>query len=289
MLLTNELVDAPAEFQIWYAPFESGNADLTVNGETGKLSYVLTDIPDFSGTANYTEETENGEITLENLDPGWYKITETAAPAGYSLAEPDSANTKYVVISGGMTVTKPDTQMTRAAGTVDWDQIAIDPSDNQGGFQVSFENDLLVPIHLQKTLTAAAGTDLTAGDVYGKISFRLWKAVPGSDGSTTYTEVTSHSVPSEDEGSYGFETVEGNICLNSEGTATIYVDNLRTGERYYVEEITDASIQSDWSITVPEGAITAEIDGAAHTLIPVSPAASAVPAAGNTTVIENVH
>lgn len=285
----NELVDAPAEFQIWYAPFESGNADLTVNGETGKLSYVLTDIPDFSGTANYTEETENGEITLENLDPGWYKITETAAPAGYSLAEPDSANTKYVVISGGMTVTKPDTQMTRAAGTVDWDQIAIDPSDNQGGFQVSFENDLLVPIHLQKTLTAAAGTDLTAGDVYGKISFRLWKAVPGSDGSTTYTEVTSHSVPSEDEGSYGFETVEGNICLNSEGTATIYVDNLRTGERYYVEEITDASIQSDWSITVPEGAITAEIDGAAHTLIPVSPAASAVPAAGNTTVIENVH
>ena len=34
----NELVDAPAEFQIWYAPFESGNADLTVNGETGKLS-----------------------------------------------------------------------------------------------------------------------------------------------------------------------------------------------------------------------------------------------------------
>ena len=79
-------------------------------------------------------------------------------------------NTKYVVISGGMTVTKPDTQMTRAAGTVDWDQIAIDPSDNQGGFQVSFENDPLVPIHLQKTLTAAAGTDLTAGDVYGKIS-----------------------------------------------------------------------------------------------------------------------
>lgn len=50
----------------------------------------------FIGTY-YTDE--NGEIKLDNLATGWYKITETKAPDGYELAK---EATQIVYLAGGM-------------------------------------------------------------------------------------------------------------------------------------------------------------------------------------------
>ena len=50
----------------------------------------------FLGTY-YTDE--NGEIKLDNLATGWYKITETKAPDGYELAK---EATQIVYLAGGM-------------------------------------------------------------------------------------------------------------------------------------------------------------------------------------------
>lgn len=40
----------------------------------------------------------DGTVTIKNLDPGWYKITETTAPAGYEVSE----TVHYVAVTGDM-------------------------------------------------------------------------------------------------------------------------------------------------------------------------------------------
>ena len=59
-----------AKFQVWYA--ENGSA-------VGNLQELGT----------FTTG-ENGQIQLEKLEPGWYRIQEVSAPSGYELARPDS-------------------------------------------------------------------------------------------------------------------------------------------------------------------------------------------------------
>lgn len=281
---TEELVQAPATFEIWYEPFGESNAVQTVD-QKGKLSYTLTALPDFDGAADYTRTTSGGTSTLNNLEPGWYKITEKVPPAGYSLAEPDSANTKYVVITGGIAVAKPENQAARAAETVNWDNIVIDPST----LTVDFANARLVPIHLQKTLTVADGSGVTASDIYKKISFRLWKQVTDNEGTVTYTVVDRHSIASKEKDDYGFKTQTGDIVLGDKGTATIYVDSPRSGEAYYVEEIVDPLIQSDWVMTEREDAVSVTINDENHLFIPVSVADSAEATEDNTTAVNNVY
>lgn len=68
-----------AEFQIYRA------SDNTASGELNFIGTYYTD--------------EFGEITLDNLVTGWYKITETKAPDGYELAK-EQAQTVY--LAGGM-------------------------------------------------------------------------------------------------------------------------------------------------------------------------------------------
>ena len=59
-----------AKFQVWYAE----------NGSTvGNLQELGT----------FTTG-EDGQIQLEKLEPGWYRIQEVSAPSGYELARPDS-------------------------------------------------------------------------------------------------------------------------------------------------------------------------------------------------------
>ncbi|MEY8355159.1 doubled motif LPXTG anchor domain-containing protein [Lachnospiraceae bacterium 54-53] len=41
----------------------------------------------------------DGTVTFENLDPGWYKITETTAPTGYEVSE----SVHYVAVTADMT------------------------------------------------------------------------------------------------------------------------------------------------------------------------------------------
>ena len=68
-----------AEFQIYRM------SDDTASGELNFLGTYYTD--------------ENGEITLNNLATGWYKVTETKAPDGYELAK---EATQTVYLAGGM-------------------------------------------------------------------------------------------------------------------------------------------------------------------------------------------
>ena len=56
--------------------------------QSGELNFIGT---------YYTDE--NGEIALNNLATGWYKITETKAPDGYELAK---EATQTVYLAGGM-------------------------------------------------------------------------------------------------------------------------------------------------------------------------------------------
>lgn len=70
---------ANAEFKIYRA------SDNTASGELNFLGTYYTD--------------ELGEIKLDNLATGWYKITETKAPDGYELAK-EAAQTVY--LAGGM-------------------------------------------------------------------------------------------------------------------------------------------------------------------------------------------
>ena len=68
-----------AEFRIYRM------SDDTASGELNFIGTYYTD--------------ENGEIKLDNLTTGWYKITETKAPDGYELAK-EAAQTVY--LAGGM-------------------------------------------------------------------------------------------------------------------------------------------------------------------------------------------
>lgn len=68
-----------AEFKIYRA------SDNTASGELNFIGTYYTD--------------ENGEIKLNNLTTGWYKITETKAPDGYELAK---EATQTVYLAGGM-------------------------------------------------------------------------------------------------------------------------------------------------------------------------------------------
>ena len=68
-----------AEFQIYRA------SDNTASGELNFIGTYYTD--------------ENGEIRLQDLNSGWYKITETKAPDGYELAK---EATQTVYLAGGM-------------------------------------------------------------------------------------------------------------------------------------------------------------------------------------------
>lgn len=59
-----------AKFQVWYA-------------ENGSTVGNLQDLGTFTSG-------EDGQIQLEKLEPGWYRIQEVSAPSGYELARPDS-------------------------------------------------------------------------------------------------------------------------------------------------------------------------------------------------------
>ena len=76
--ITNDPL-ANAEFKIYRMSDDTQSGDLN-----------------FIGTY-YTDE--NGEITLNNLATGWYKVTETKAPDGYELAK---EATQTVYLAGGM-------------------------------------------------------------------------------------------------------------------------------------------------------------------------------------------
>ena len=71
-----------AKFQIWYA------SNKTETGELRDLGTYYTD--------------ENGVILLEDVEDGWYKVTELEAPDGYAIKDP--ATQECFIESGGRKV-----------------------------------------------------------------------------------------------------------------------------------------------------------------------------------------
>ena len=71
-----------AKFQIWYA------SNKTETGELRDLGTYYTD--------------ENGVILLEDVEDGWYKVTELEAPDGYAIKDP--ATQECFIESGGCKV-----------------------------------------------------------------------------------------------------------------------------------------------------------------------------------------
>lgn len=78
-----------------------------------KFNIVYASNNTFTGEINdlgkYTTD-ENGQIILENLNDGWYKITEIEAPAGYEIKDPSSQEV-YIKAGTGKTVTFENTPL----------------------------------------------------------------------------------------------------------------------------------------------------------------------------------
>lgn len=78
-----------------------------------KFHVTYTSNQTFSGEINdlgnyYTDE--NGQFVISELKDGWYKVTELAAPTGYSIADP--ATQEFYVLAGtGKTVTFENTPL----------------------------------------------------------------------------------------------------------------------------------------------------------------------------------
>lgn len=82
---------ADAVFKVEYRAFNSWNGDESLTADGGwKLI-----------GKNYKTAGDEGSVTLQNLEPGVYKITETVPPTGYDL----SGEAKYMVLTGGMNKT----------------------------------------------------------------------------------------------------------------------------------------------------------------------------------------
>ena len=83
--------------------------DFTTNGGTTSFKYpdgpvkqeaLLAEMKGWTAWSAESSESaatgNDGTVTINNLDPGWYKITETTAPAGYEVSE----TVHYVAVTG---------------------------------------------------------------------------------------------------------------------------------------------------------------------------------------------
>lgn len=115
---------AGAQFKLEYQSFDSWNQNETI---------TATD--SWQTVKENQQTTADGTVTISNLEPGIYKVTETKAPDDYSL----DSTPQYVVLTGGMSKTV----------TMNEESITSEPSLTFGDYK-------LVDLTITKTIDSGS-------------------------------------------------------------------------------------------------------------------------------------
>lgn len=192
--VTSDEETEPAVFKVEYKAFNTWSGKETVSdiGWNEKKNDLTTDA--------------DGKATLEDLQPGVYKITETKAPTGYDLV----TTPQYVVLTGGMGKTVTITGKTVA-------------DEDAASVEVTFADPKQVSLTVEKVIESG---DLTVeGD--HSFTFTLYNAAK--------EEIASETVEVKG-GAVNGTTVSAAFDGLSQG-ATYYIQESNPGEDFQLKRV----------------------------------------------------
>ena len=207
-----------ASFQLEYLKFQTEDFDGDKLKEVEDKDY-LKPSRDFAPLEKTLRDQGMGTYVLENCQPGWYRITETKAPAGYTV----DTTPLVVPVTGDMTGIYKDTEVT-------------------------FKNRMKVTLTITKKLNFGDGFKNDQGLEAKLPSQVIFNVFTSADGQKTFNPVYNEEkqpvtviIESFKKAGNGYYTAEGTAQLaqNPEGGA------------YYVKEREN----SEWMLTDGTGMI----------------------------------
>ena len=176
-----------AVFSVYYRPFTSFTGEQTIN-----VSYTGAE-----RIVNRQTTGTDGQILLNNQDPGVYYIVEDSAPNGYDRAEDYD---RIIVLTGGMNVTIPDNAAYTVHETTEAAEVSLS-NTSRAGISVAKTvavNEMDEPADYSFTFnlySSATGTE--------KIdSVTVTKAEPRKTFSTTLSRGQTYYLEEEDAVGY---------------------------------------------------------------------------------------
>ena len=213
-----------AEFTVEYKAFTSWNgAETITDNGTG-----WTTIGGNHKTGIY------GSVTVRNLEPGIYRITEVVAPKGYDL----TGGPQYVVLTGGM------------SKTVTMDGTALQEAPADG---VTFANPQQVKLTVEKVVKSG---DLTVNEEHS-FTFNLYKNMTDSTPWKTI-ELTveegakdGHKVTGSFEGLSQGQT----YYLEETGDESFALTGVKVGDNV-ISPAADTGSKTLYPVSVPDNSAT---------------------------------